>query len=164
MYILGLDPNQVWDSLVAPGFKVGQLGTDDDGNIFTFLKATEAIAASDVVIIHEDGTASQLDTTTAAAGTGTGKPAAVAPPAPSQAIAANDYFWGCVRSLNYETGGVDSAAAHVELFATATGGKLDDVFDGDQSVRGITFHTALSGVTVEGAIINWPMVVNTIDS
>jgi hypothetical protein len=164
MYISGLDPNLVRDSLRGPEFGLGQRGVDHLGREFIYLEADEAIVASDVVIIHADGGSEPLETTEGAAGTGTGKPLAVAPASPSQTIGAGDFYWGCRFALDYETGGVDSAAAFVELYATSTGGKVDDVFDGDQCVRGIVFHTALSGVTVEGAMINYPVLVNSADS
>ena len=164
MYVLGIDPDKVIDSLEVPEFTLGQLGADHLGRVFIYLEADEAIAASDVVIIHADCGSEKLDATSGAAGTGTGKKLAVAPESPSQTIAAGDFYWGCVYAVSYETGGVDSCAAHVETYATATPGKIDDVFDGDIAVRGIVFHTALSGVTVEGASINFPYVVNTIDS
>ena len=164
MYITGLDPDAVVDSLDTPAFKLGQLGADDNGNIYQYLQADEAITASDVVVIANDGGASQLDATSGAAGTGTGKRIAVAPASPSQSIGSGDFFWGCVFAMSYPMGGVDSCAHNVELYATATGGKVDDVFDGDVVARGIAFHTTLSGVTVEDAVINFPYVVNTIDS
>jgi hypothetical protein len=164
MYVAGIDPNQVWDSLDASGFGLGQRGADHLGNEFIFLVADEAITASAVLIIQTDGGVEMLDTTSGAAGTGTGKPLAVAPAAPSQTIASGDFFWGCVRSLSYVTKGIDSAAAFVELYATTTPGAVDDVFDGDQCVRGIVFVTTLSGVTVEEAMITYPTLVNSIDS
>jgi hypothetical protein len=175
MYILGIDPNRVYDSLEVPGANLGQLGCDHSGNIFVFLKAATTVNSNDCVIIHEDGTASAVTTTLAAAATGQGKMLAVGPSASkSQAIAQNDYFWG----LRYSIGRnhpVDSTALAVnvkgatakftQLYTCATAGHLDDAFVAGGQVVGLV-TTTLAGTAdqAEVAYCNWPVVVHQVDT
>lgn len=156
--MLGLDPAQVDTSAM---FALGTRGSDDGVNEYIYLEADEAIAVSGVVIIHADFGSENLDATSGAAATGTGKKLAVAPAA---GVASGSFYWGCVCSNAFTTKGIDSCAAFVELYATSTPGALDDVFDGDVCARGIVFNVTLSGVTVQSAMINYPVVVNSIDS
>lgn len=165
MYILGIDPSQVWDSTVDPDFKLGQLGMDHRGTVWMFLEADEAIDPMDVVVVQNDGGALQLTATTGAAGTGGGMQLAVVAETQSQAIAAGDHFWGCVFApavAGVKANAVASVDDFVELYASGTDGHLTDVFDGDVAVRGIV---STEGDDVEPVCaITWPTVVNTIDS
>lgn len=165
MYIAGFNPTRVDDSLVGKQFGLGTLAAHDDGTIWMYLEADEAIDPMDVVVIQSDGGALQLTATTGAAATGGGMQCAVVAEVPSQAIAAGDFFWGCVFApavAGVKFNAVASVDDFVELYASATDGHLTDVFDGDVAIRGIV-STEGDDVEPVGAI-TWPRVTNTVDS
>lgn len=158
MYILGLDPSLVVATTDLPGFEVGQIGFDDAGKAYQFVRANGAIAVGDVVGIDEAGDATPVTTTTTAPGTGQGLPAGVA----VVALADNEWGWvqrqGVVAAINVAS----SAAAHTNLNSTATGGRIDDdATSGAEVIEGITTTAAESSNSAAG-ILNWPYIGRTL--
>lgn len=159
-YILGLDPTQVWDDSAGevPEFKVGQLGADDDGKIYQFVRAKGALTVGDVVAIDEVGDADAVETTVSAPGTGQGLALGVA----LAILADNDWGWaqryGVCASINV----VDAAAVHTELNTTSSGGRLDDdATVGSEIAEGITITASASSNRATG-ILHWPYIGRTL--
>ena len=161
MYILGLDPTKFWDSSASeiPEFEVGDLGADEDGKIYQFVRANGALdTVGDVVLIDETGDATPVTTTTSAPAAGQGLPAGVV----VVAVADNDWCWvqrhGVVSAINVGT----SAAVHTQLNSTASGGRLDDdATAGAEVIVGITTTAAESSNSAAG-ILNWPYAGRTL--
>ena len=160
MYILGLDPTKFWNSSASeiPEFEVGDLGVDEDGKIYQFVRANGALAVGDVVGIDEVGDATPVTTTTSAPAAGQGLQAGVT----LVAVADNDWCWvqrhGVVAAINVGT----SAAVHTNLNSTATGGRLDDdATAGSEVIEGITTTAAESSNSAAG-ILNWPYIGRTL--
>lgn len=168
MYILGIDPNEVKDSLSVPAHKLGSLGCDHAGNVYVYLEADGTIDENDAVIIHEDYGTAAITTTLAAAGTGQGKRVAVAPGSSrSQAIATGDFYWGQVCGVS--SSGVNVAASTVkftQLYTSATAGTLDDTFVSAGKVLGIATTTTATGTgaQAEVCVLNWPFLASDVDT
>lgn len=160
MYILGLDPTVFFDTSASevPEFDVGQLGADEEGKIYQFVRANGALAVGDVVGIDEGGDATPVTTTTSAPAAGQGLPAGVA----VVAVADNDWCWvqrhGVVAAINVAT----SCAAHTALNSTGTGGRVDDnAASGAEVIEGLTTTAAESSNSAAG-ILNWPYIGRTL--
>lgn len=161
MYILGIDPTQMWDDSEdeIPEFKVGQLGADSDGNIYQFVRANGAFSVvGDVVVIDEVGDADLVGTTESAPEVGQGLPVAVA----MSVLGDDDWGWvqryGVTAAVNAVTG----CELHTLLNTTGAPGRLDD--DGTSSaewIEGLTITAVAASNTAPG-ILNWPYVGATI--
>ena len=161
MYILGLDTSVFFDTSASdiPGFLVGQLGADENGKIYQFVRANGALdVVGDVVVIDETGDASPLTTTTSAPGAGQGLPVGVVVVAAED----NDWCWvqryGVVAAINAATG----CAAHTQVNSTASGGRVDDdATAGSEAIDGLTITATAASNTAAG-ILNWPVVGRTL--
>lgn len=155
MYIIGIDPTKFYDDSAdeVPEFGLGNLGVDDDGKIYQFVRANGAITLGDVVVIDESGDADQVGTTESAAGTGQGLPVGVA----LVTVADNDWCWvqryGVTAAVNAATG----CAAHTEVNTTGTPGRVDDGASGAEVVAGLTITATAADNTAPG-ILNWPFI------
>lgn len=160
MYILGLDPTRVWDDSEdeVPEFKVGQLGADEAGNVFQFVRANGALTVGDVVAIDEVYDADAVETTVSTPTTGQGLPLGVA----VSVLADNDWGWvqrvGVCASINC----VSDTGVHTELNTTASAGRLDDdATVGAEKVPGITITGSIASNRAAG-LLNWPFIGATI--
>lgn len=161
MYILGLDPTKFWDSSASeiPEFEVGDLGVDEDGKIYQFVRANGALdVVGDVVVIDETGDATPLTTTTSAPAAGQGLPVGVT----LVAVEDNDWCWvqrhGVIAAVNAATG----CAAHTQVNSTASGGRVDDdATAGSEAIDGLTITATAASNTAAG-ILNWPVVGRTL--
>jgi hypothetical protein len=161
MYILGIDPTKIVDNSASeiPGFEVGQLGVDDEGKVYQFVRANGAIdVVGDVVGIDEAGDATPVTTTTSAPAAGQGLPVGVA----VVALEDNDWGWvqryGVVAAINVAS----SCAVHTELNSTASGGRVDDdATTGAEVIEGLTTTAAESSNSAAG-ILNWPYIGRTL--
>lgn len=154
MYVMGIDTSAVVAATGTPAFKVGQLGMDNDSNIFQYIHANGVGVVGDVMIIDEAFEADQITTTNSAPGTGAGLPVGVC----VAALADNEWGWvqrfGVVAAINVGT----SAAAHTILNTTATVGRIDDDSSaGAEDLIGIS-TTAAESSNLAAGILNWPEV------
>lgn len=137
------------------GFGLGDLSTDQDGNVWIYCQATAAVTANFFVIITAAFGATQITTTNGLLGLRVGVPAA--------AMASGDYGW--VQVFGPATVQVlASAAANTRLNTTATGGALDDDgTTGAKEIRGValTANRAASAGTAP-AVLNYPQVGATL--
>ncbi len=158
MYISGIDPTVVYTSTDVFPFKPGQIGFNEGGlKGYMFVTADEALTAGNAVLVHEDYGSEQVDTTSAAAGTGSGLPAGLC----VTSIASGGAGWIQVygtgdTSLNVAS----SSAAHTTLVATSTAGRLDDAATGIV-IAGIT-QTAAESSNAAACILHWPFVSLTL--
>ena len=160
MYILGLDPTEVYASTDTPEHEVNTIIFDGAGNGYRFVKggASTAIGANDVCIINESGEAFDVTATLSAPGVGQGLPAGVA----LATIAVGGWGWlqvyGVVSAINVGT----SCAVHTQLTTSATAGQVDDATTaGLEVVEGLT-TTAAEASNVAAGIASWPYIGRTL--
>jgi hypothetical protein len=137
------------------GFGLGDLSTDQDGNVWLYCQASAAVAANYFVVISPTYTVAPITTTNGLLGLRVGSPSA--------AMASGDY--GFVQVFGPSTVQVlASAAANTRLNTTATAGALDD--DGTattKEIRGVALTTARAASNgTAPAILNWPVVSTTL--
>lgn len=83
--------------------------------------------------------------------------------APRQIIADNAFFWACTRGTNIPLRVAVSCAADVNLWTTATAGRLDDTSGASHRVvLGIKIVTAASASTSAGNTIRNAIITNTL--
>lgn len=165
MYLQGIDPDKVTDSLDPPEFALGTMGVDHLGCIYQYQQAGGAIDASDFVVFEETGPQA-LTTTLADAANGAAL--GLAPASPSQAIANDDFAWFCVYAPvsagkvgNFKGGTVKDVA----LYASSTAGHLDDAFDLSAKVLGVWLTTtAGSADQTEVVSLTFPHLTSDIDT
>lgn len=154
MYIAGMDFSQTYASLTnGRGFGLGDRGSDKDGKVYTYVKASAAIAQYDVVTFDEsyNTVAAPVSTSNDARGDKIG--------VAGVAFASGDYGWLQIYgpcTMNVKA----SCAANVAINTTATGGSLDDdATTGAMVVDGIHLTTARAGTDGSAAgILNFPVV------
>ncbi len=162
MSTIGVDPTKVYTAEEVTsgsfGFDYLERGCNNDGSgtkEYVFVLADEALTSGNACLIHEDGGAEQIDTTSSAPGTGQGLQAGLC----VTDIASGGAGWLQVYgigdvSLNVAT----SAAAHTILNSTATAGRLDD--DGtasSENIDGIT-TTATESSNTAACVLYYPRV------
>jgi hypothetical protein len=157
---IGVDPS-VTDPAGPEGHRLGEILERWDNTVWEYFQAAGTIAAFDVVIAHDDHSATAITTTLAAAGTGQGKRCAVAHHSPSAPITFGKYFWGCIFAPAHGQQKVNvliSCVKYTNLYTTATAGKLDDA--PTTLVRGMALVATEPGVGTAaiGAVINSPYV------
>jgi hypothetical protein len=161
MYLIGIDPTQVWTSTETPPFKLGETAMDDLGNIYTFVRADGGGVPQWYVAAIESSTytADQVETTTSAPGDSQGYPVGVAP----AAIGASGYGW-LLRNGIGSCRVAASAAKGTILNSTATAGQLDDdATAGSEVIDGISLLVANGGAAgVVSAIFSWPRIGRTL--
>jgi len=82
--------------------------------------------------------------------------------APRQIIADNSFFWACTRGANIPLRVGASCAADVNLWTTATAGRLDDTSGGSHVVvLGVKIVTAASASTSAANSIRNAIITNT---
>jgi hypothetical protein len=165
MYVMGIDPDKVTDSLDPPQFALGQLGCDHLGCIYQYQQAGGAIDAKDFVVFEETGTQAL---TTSLADAANGAAIGLAPASPSQAIADNDFAWFCIYApvSAGKTGNfVGGTVKDVALYASGTAGHLDDAFDLSCKVLGVWLTTtAGSAAQAEVVSLTFPHLTSDIDT
>lgn len=83
--------------------------------------------------------------------------------APRQIIADNAFFWACTRGTNIPLRVAASCAADVNLWTTATAGRLDDTSGGSHvAVLGVKLVLAASASTSAGNTIRNAIITNTL--
>jgi hypothetical protein len=137
------------------GFGLGDLSTDQDGNVWLYVQASAAVTVNYFVVISATYTVTPITTTNGLLGLRVGVPAA--------AMASGDYGW--VQVFGPATVQVlASAIANTRLNTTATAGALDD--DGTattKEIRGVGLTTTRGGTAgTAPAILNWPVVGPTL--
>jgi hypothetical protein len=137
------------------GFGLGDLSTDQDGNVWIYVQASAAVTVNYFVVMSATYTVAPITTTNGLRGLRVGVPAA--------AMASGDYGW--VQFYGPATVQVlASAAANVALNTTATAGALDDdATTGAKSILGAHLTTARGGTAgTAPAMLNWPSVGATL--
>jgi len=163
MYIIGIDPTQVWlapaSGVVPPQFTEGQLAANSAGNIFMFGKASAAISTANLLCQLGTGGLTGVNTTNSAPGTGQGRICGV-----NMAVLVSGGFgWfqvfgiGSVRVLA-------SCAANTTLNSTGTAGALDDdATAGSEVITGVALSAANGGAAATVACwLSWPSVGRTL--
>ena len=160
MYILGLNPTEVYATTDTPEHAVNTIVFDGDGNGWKFAKAgtSTAIGAGDVCIINELGEAYDVTATLSAPAAGQGLPVGVA------AATVDDGEWGwfqvygIVSAINVGT----SCALHTQLTTSATAGRVDDATTaGLEVVEGLS-TTATESSNSAAGIATWPYIGRTL--
>ena len=83
--------------------------------------------------------------------------------APPVIIADNAFFWAQTKGTNFNIRGAASCAADVNLWTTATAGRLDDTSGASHVVvLGVKLVTAASASTSAGNTVREAIVTNTI--
>jgi hypothetical protein len=164
MYIIGIDPEQVWlapaSGVTPPQFTPGQFGMDGDGNIYKFVVAGANITGPGYVCMtNNTHTATLINTTTSAPGAGQGRPAMVA----KSTIPIGGFGWmQVVGPTNIRVAA--SAAASTQLNSTANSGQLDDdATAGAEVIDGICLQSANGGAAgLQAGQVFWPTVGRTL--
>ena len=162
MYILGMDPSQVWAAAEVPGFATGTLGANDLGQIFEFAQsdASTTLTPGDVMTLNQRlGTMQRAATSNTDPGDGQGKAVGIA----CGAIEADG--WGWVQRAGYsytDVAVLTGCAKGTVLNSTATTGSLDDdATAGSEVIEGLTTTEAESGGFAQG-VLHWPYVGRTL--
>lgn len=159
MILTGIIPTQVWTGVAPdlPGFSLGCLGSDDEGNVYQFVKADAGgfTGAGYAVIIEPGYIGDMADTTESAPGAGRGYPVGLA----MAAVAANGFGW-VLRNGVGSARVAASAAKGTRLNTTATAGQLDDDGTaGAEEITGLALHAANGGAAgLVTAFVTWPYV------
>lgn len=140
----------------SPQFDLGARTSGEDGLVFTYVKAAEALALSDGLCISPAGLASKVTKALVDKGYQVGCVPAMISELTS--IAVDSYFWACisgVQSVNCITG---STASVSPVYTTATAGAFGTASGSQSLVRGIVFSaTNSSGATASrAAVLNMP--------
>lgn len=140
----------------SPQFDLGARTSGEDGLVFTYVKAAEALALSDGLCISPAGLASKVTKALVDKGYQVG----CVPTMISQltSIAVDSYFWACisgVQSVNCITG---STASVSPVYTTGTAGAFGTASGSQSLVRGIVFSASnSSGATASrAAVLNMP--------
>lgn len=162
MILSGIDPTQVWAATEIPGFRVGTLGADYQGNIYRFVQADAngVTGAGYVVVIEASNIVDMIDTGVTAPGAGQGFPVGVA----MAAIAANGWGWVGVYGV-IPTRVSTLCVLGTQLNSRATVGELDDdATAGSEVVNGIAAITTNSGGASANvnAFLSFPSVGRTL--
>lgn len=160
MKLIGIDPTKTWGSAEIPPFKLGEMGEDELGNTYQFVKADSGGAPQYYAVVIQDSvfTVNQVETTVSAPGTAQGFPVGAA----QVAILANEYGWILRNGMGFVRVGA-SCAKGTRLNSTATAGQLDD--DGSVGAEAIVGLATLSTATSAGAyaaVFTWPSIGNTL--
>lgn len=167
MYILGIDPTQVWDPAATededkiPQFADGQQGIDDQGNVYRFTQMDSGGATGDgtAVVVKGPGNSDMLNTTTSAPGVAQGMPVGFA----RAAIPASGWGWLQVCGVGNVLVSA-SCARGTQLNTTAADGRLDDdATAGAEVVNGVALVVANGGSNgVVQGMIHYPTVGRTL--
>lgn len=153
-YLIGVNPSEVVGSaglLEGRGYKLGDLGTDEAGNIFRYVQADGAITGEGyVVTMTRAYQAAMLSTSNDVYGDHVGVAQA--------AFADNDYGWVMVHGVTLIRGEQDALANSI-LGPTGDAGQVDDAAGSGLFIRNMILTTAVGGsdATAEGWI-NWPVI------
>lgn len=149
---LGVNPDYPTDIAFA---RLGQVTWGEDDSAYIYVQADGAIAATDAVIVDEDGQAVKASTTSSASAFGDRVGVANA------AMSDDQYGWVQVygpTTLNVAA----SCAANAEINTTGTGGRLDDDGSaGAEKIVGIV-TTGSESSNAAAAMLIWPYVGATI--
>ena len=139
----------------AAEFSLGEIVTNDDGKVYIYIQASEALTANAAVLITEAGASEMVDTTSTASAFGD-RVGVV-----EVAFAINEYGWAIVYGATTVAAGT-SAAANTALNSTSTAGELDDdATAGAEVIDGLVATAAESGGTAS-AFLNFPTVGATL--
>lgn len=132
-------------------FNLGDEKPGSDGNIYKYIKASAAIAAYELCLLIEDGTAVGATTTTAGAIPSEGV-------VPQVAFAINEYGWAVSRGISFSVLGAASCVLNVKLYTTATAGVVDDAVT--TLVEGLRLNETLTGAAAANASAAQGIVIN----
>ena len=136
-------------------FRLGTRVKDVTGNEYIYLKGVASTVDGSWVTYDEDGVTALVDTDVAATLIG---PVAIA----NAAVVASNYGWylifGSKTTAKAISGG--AAADNARVWATSTGGQVDDVAAADKQIVGAIFRSAEGAVTAGDAEvqINYPWI------
>lgn len=118
----------------TPEFDLGTQGTGEDGLIYLYVKATEAIAAYDAVVVSNGFLASKITKTLVDKGYVVASVPALNTGISS--IAAADYFWVCISGLTSVNVITGSSASVSPVYTTASAGALGTASGSQSLIRG----------------------------
>jgi hypothetical protein len=164
--MIGVDLSAVTAGTTTDGASAKYtLGTRVPGNNnseYIYVQAGAAISTttSEPYALAVDENFQAVKITSALAGAGH-----IVAVAPRQIIADNAFFWACTRGTNIPLRVAASCAADVNLWCTATAGRLDDTSGGGGAlnvVLGVKIVTAASASTSAGNTIRNAIITNTL--
>lgn len=128
----------------------------DDGAMYQYIQASEALSTYGAVAIYGNGTGRLLDTSIAGA---TGVLQARSVGWAQTSIASAYYGWMARMGNKLTINVADDCAAGVRLFTTATGGVLDDATISEGLVVGVQLTTTSSLATAMTACAATPAFI-----
>lgn len=134
--MIGVD---LTDTPTTASFTLGTKVTTEDGQVYTYVKASAAIAQYDWVGIDEDFQAAPLTKAMADDGWFVG--------VAQVAFASADYGWVATQGANLTGKTLASCAADVALYTSATAGALDDTSASQTKIDGVVRVTATTTAT-----------------
>ncbi len=141
MNIPGIDTTKVRTSTEGSEFKLGTVGTPyEDNRMYLYVEASEAIAVGNVVVVHEDYKATNVDLAATAPGAGAGLPIGLA----VVAIASGGFGWvQCNGPGDVKAKASTGSSAHTRLNSIATAGQVDtNNLTGSEVMMGFTLTEA----------------------
>jgi len=161
MFILGMNPLEVFAAGTVPGFTVGQRGISQSGKEYVFVQADSGgvTAGFPAVVTNSSFVVDMVDTTNSAPGQNAGSRIVV----PQATIAASGWGWGQVSGV----GNCRVAASAVKgtiLNTTGTAGQLDDdATVGAEVIEGLTLLATNGGsAALVSALFTHPTIGRTL--
>ncbi len=145
---------------VGAKYTLGTRVAGDNNSEYIYVQAGEAISTTTkepyALAVDENFQAKKITKALATAGH-------IVAVAPRQIIADNAYFWACTRGTNIPLRVAASCAADVNLWTTATAGRLDDTSGASHRVvLGIKIVLAASASTSAAQTIRNAIITNTL--
>jgi len=162
--MIGVDLTAVTAGTTTNGanakYTLGQRCAGDGNSEWIYVQAGEAISTTTkepyALAVDENFQAMKLTKALAISGH-------IIAVAPRQIIADNSFFWACTRGTNIPLRVAVSCAADVNLWTTATAGRLDDTSGATHRVvLGIKIVTAASASTSAANTIRNAIITNTL--
>jgi hypothetical protein len=162
--MIGVDLTAVTAGTTTDGagakYTLGQRVTGSDNGEWIYVQAGEAISTTTkepfALAVDENFQAKKITKSLASAG----HIVAFAPPV---IIADNAFFWAQTRGTNFNIRVAASCTADVNLWTTATAGRLDDTSGGSHvAVLGVKIVAAASASTSANNTVREAIVTNTI--
>ena len=162
--MIGIDLDAVTAGTTTDGanakYTLGTRAAGNNNSEWIYVQAAEAISTTTkepfALAVDENFQARKLTKALAIVGH-------IIAVAPAQIIADNAFFWACTRGTNIPLRVAVSCAADVNLWTTATAGRLDDTSGGSHRVvLGIKIVTAASASTSASNTVRNAIITNTL--
>lgn len=162
--MIGIDLSSVTAGTTTDGagakYTLGQRACGDGNSEWIYVQAGEAISTTTkepyALAVDENFQAKKITKALAIVGH-------IIAVAPRQIIADNSFFWACTRGTNIPLRVAASCAADVNLWTTATAGRLDDTSGASHRVvLGIKIVLAASASTSAAQTIRNAIITNTL--